>query len=79
MFGIIVRITAHLFLFGLLIFLSSRLIRVEDRLSKLEGGTVEIVVDRTFDGNTGRFGYKLDKVIHEAKRSRKKMTKASVQ
>jgi len=48
-------------------------------LSKLEGGTVEIVVDRTFDGNTGRFGYKLDKVIHEAKRSRKKMTKASVQ
>ena len=48
-----------------------------DELEKMSRGTVEIIVDRTFDGDTGRHGYKLDKIIHEAKKSQKGMTIAS--
>ena len=50
---------------------------LEQRIRVLEGKTkptVEIIVDRTFDGDTGRHGYKLDKIIHEAKKSQKGMT-----
>ena len=51
--------------------------KMDKRVKVLEGKTkptVEIIVERTFDGDTGRFGYELAGVLKEMKKSRKSMT-----
>ena len=54
-----------------------RIDKLEKRVKVLEGKvkpTVEIIVERTFNGDTGRFGYELAGVLKEMKKSQKSMT-----